>query len=292
MPYYADVALQQRWYMLDPPDNLRVGLPIAVALALRVGALRTVVGQLDGASSAMTRARLARRGARAAVDGARRQSRHVLRRKGGPVSTSASACGFRASSRAARQIAVRVIDAAAAGAYHVAVCAGQWNVGRAGAPPAEAATPVAGDPQLYSAELWFMTPTSYQVFVTVDGPSGQGTAIVPVLALATAERSMDRRLGLVSWQRSGCFSTVGLLTIIGAAVRESVLPPGVGRRRRAPAARTHRDRRGGESSLRSRCGAARAWWSAEAADYGRVGVVPAVRVGSRGARDERRSRVR
>ncbi len=33
MPYYADVAFQHRWYMLDPPAHLSVGLPIAAAIA-------------------------------------------------------------------------------------------------------------------------------------------------------------------------------------------------------------------------------------------------------------------
>jgi hypothetical protein len=163
-------------------------------------------------------------------------------------------------------IAVRIIDDTRPDAYHVSVSAGQWNVGRAGAPPAEPAAPVAGDPELYSAELWFMTPTSYQVFVTVDGPSGQGTAIVPVLALATAERTMDRRLGLVL-AALGLFLAVGLLTIIGAAVRESVLPPGVvpdaARRKRARIAIAV-----AAIVVALALGGGRAWWAAEAADYG------------------------
>jgi hypothetical protein len=33
MPYGIDPAFQQRWYTLNPPNNLAVGLPIAVALA-------------------------------------------------------------------------------------------------------------------------------------------------------------------------------------------------------------------------------------------------------------------
>ena len=71
-----------------------------------------------------------------------------------------------------------------------------------------------------------MTATSYQLFVSVDGPGGQGTAVVPVLALATSLRSMDRPLGLVL-AALGVFLAVGMLTIVGAAVRESVLEPGL-----------------------------------------------------------------
>ena len=53
MQYGVDPAMQARWYTLNPPDNLAVGLPIAVVLGVRLGALRPVVGQLDVASAAM-----------------------------------------------------------------------------------------------------------------------------------------------------------------------------------------------------------------------------------------------
>jgi hypothetical protein len=33
MPYYVDAPAQQRWYTLNAPDNLLVGIPIAIALA-------------------------------------------------------------------------------------------------------------------------------------------------------------------------------------------------------------------------------------------------------------------
>jgi len=32
MPYSLDPAFQARWYVVNPPDNLAVGLPIAIAL--------------------------------------------------------------------------------------------------------------------------------------------------------------------------------------------------------------------------------------------------------------------
>jgi hypothetical protein len=147
----------------------------------------------------------------------------------------------------------------------VAVRAGQWNVGLKGAPPPEPAVPVPGDPTLYAAELWFMSPSSYQMAVDVDGPSGAGTAIVPVLALATAERTMPPWLGTVL-AALGVFLTVGFLTIVGAAVRESVLRPG-----EAPdPVRRRRARYGVAGAL---IGAVLilwggyAWWDAEAMAY-------------------------
>lgn len=163
------------------------------------------------------------------------------------------------------QVAVRLVDATSADGYRVSVRAGQWNVGLKGAPPPESAAPVPGDPALYAAELWFMTPSSYQLHVAVDGPSGSGTVVVPVLALATAQRTMPPWLGTVL-AALGAFLTVGLLTIIGAAIRESVLPPGAVpdpvRRRRA---------RLGVSAaalfaILVLWGGSR-WWSAEATGY-------------------------
>ena len=123
------------------------------------------------------------------------------------------------------QVTVRVTGATRAGEYRIGVRAGQWNVGLKGAPPPDIAAPVPGDPTLYAAELWFMTPQAYQMAVDVEGPQGSGTAMVPVMAVATAEREMPRWLGGVLVVL-GLLLTGGLLTLIGAAVRESVLPPG------------------------------------------------------------------
>ncbi len=135
------------------------------------------------------------------------------------------------------QVSVRITDEASARAVQrVSLRASQWNLGIDGAPPPEPAVSVPGDPTLYAAELWFMTATSYQMYVSVDGAQGNGTAVVPVLALATEERPMDRSLGLLL-AGLGVFLSVGMLTIVGCAVRESVLEPGVVpdavRRRRA-----------------------------------------------------------
>jgi hypothetical protein len=165
------------------------------------------------------------------------------------------------------QIAVRLVGAGRPQDHHVTVRAGQWNVGLNGAPPPETAAPVPGDPELYAAELWFMTASSYQMSVAVDGPSGRGSVLVPVLALATAERPMPPWLGAVL-AGLGMFLTAGLLTIIGSAVRESVLPPGVEpdrvRRRRA---------RFGVAVMAILSGLAlwggNRWWNAEASSYSR-----------------------
>lgn len=163
------------------------------------------------------------------------------------------------------QVTVRVDGVTSPDSHRVAVRAGQWNVGMKGAPPPEPAAPVPGDPTLYAAELWFMTPTPYQLNVAIDGPAGAGSVMIPVLALATAQRRMPPWLGGVL-AALAVFLTAGLLTIIGAAVCESGLAPGD---------EPDRTRR-----RRARVGVAIAaavvalalwggniWWSAEASSY-------------------------
>ena len=163
------------------------------------------------------------------------------------------------------EVTVRIAGETAPGSHHVTVQAGQWNVGLKGAPPPEAAAPVPGDPALHAAELWFMTPSSYQLAVSVDGPQGRGIVVVPVMAIATAERPMPRWLGGVL-AALGVFLTAGLLTIIGTAVRESGLPPGA----QPDAARRRRARLGvalaGVLAALALWGGDR-WWAAEASSY-------------------------
>jgi len=163
------------------------------------------------------------------------------------------------------QVTVRLPDAKVASDYRIGIRAGQWNVGLKGAPPAEIAAPVPGDPTLYAAEIWFMTASSYLMAVDVEGPSGSGTATVPVMALATAERPMPTWLGGVLVML-GLILTSGLLTLIGAAVRESVLPPGEepdGKRRRHARLATA----GAVVATTLILWGGSAWWDAEAQAY-------------------------
>jgi hypothetical protein len=163
------------------------------------------------------------------------------------------------------QITVRFPGAQPDVVRSVKVQAIQWDLGVEGAPPPDLATAVPGDRELYAAELWLMVPTSYRVRVLVDGSKGEGTAIVPVVALATAERAMPRGLGY-ALIGLGFFLGVGLLTIVGAAIGESVVPPGA-----APDLRRRRRAR----IAMAVCAAVlilavvggRAWWNAEASSY-------------------------
>ena len=99
------------------------------------------------------------------------------------------------------------------------------DVGLEGAPPPDTASPVPGEAGLYSGDLWLMTTGSYSVEVGVIGSEGEGTVFVPVLAVAERRLGMDPAVG-VGLAAAGLFLFVGALTIVGAAVRESVLEPG------------------------------------------------------------------
>jgi hypothetical protein len=92
------------------------------------------------------------------------------------------------------------------------------------APPAEAAQPVAGEPGLYSGDLWLMSVGGYSIEVRVAGALGQGAARIPVNSVATHQLPLppflaDVLLGL------GTLLTAGFLGIVYAAAGESVLAP-------------------------------------------------------------------
>ncbi|HYR07753.1 MAG TPA: hypothetical protein VEQ60_08285 [Longimicrobium sp.] len=120
------------------------------------------------------------------------------------------------------EISVRVPDG---DVRRVTVQPVRWDLGTRGAPRPDEARPVAGEPRLWSAELWFMDFGSYSVHVAVEGAAGKGTVIVPVPAVATQTLGMKRGMAL-GLAGLGVFLFIGALTIVGAAAREAVLPPG------------------------------------------------------------------
>ena len=121
------------------------------------------------------------------------------------------------------QITVRLLSPQ--GARRVLVLPVYWDPRTAAPPPPDVAERVPGDSTLYSAALWLMTGGSYGVQVTVEGAAGSGTALVPVMAVATRRLALDTPLG-AALLGLGLFLCVGAVTLIGVAVRESDLEPG------------------------------------------------------------------
>jgi hypothetical protein len=122
-----------------------------------------------------------------------------------------------------------------------------------------------GDSTLYGAALWLMTSGSYSVQVTVEGDAGTGSSQVPVMAVATRRLALDWSLG-AGLLAFGVFLCVGAITLVGAAVRESGLEPGVTPDPR----RTRRARIAMAVSVAVLAGAllgGRAWWNAVDAQY-------------------------
>jgi len=141
----------------------------------------------------------------------------------------------------------------------------KWNAGRKGAPPPDVARLVPGETNLYSAQLWIMEGGSQSIEVELAGSAGAGRVTIPMDAVATRVLTMTPLLGgiLVAL---GVVLFALLVSIIGAAVRESVLEPGRSvdqpRRLAAGVAMT-----AGAAILVVLLWGGRRWWDAEAADY-------------------------
>ena len=94
-----------------------------------------------------------------------------------------------------------------------------------GAPPPEPASPVEGDPGLFLGKLWIMSGGSNSVTVNVSGSKGSGKVVVPVVVVAYSRLKLDKPMG-AGLAAMGIFLFAGLVTIVGAAVREGSLVPG------------------------------------------------------------------
>ena len=103
----------------------------------------------------------------------------------------------------------------------------RWDAGRKGAPPPDRALPVKGETNLFSTELWLMNFGAYSIFVDVAGNLGKGTAIVPLNSVSNTRLEMSKG-GVIGFSVAGFVLVVLLVFIVGAAVRESVLPPNAG----------------------------------------------------------------
>ncbi|HEX5076390.1 MAG TPA: hypothetical protein VFW03_24480 [Gemmatimonadaceae bacterium] len=105
-----------------------------------------------------------------------------------------------------------------------------------GTPPPDLASPIPQSPSWYRTRLWVMSPGSNSVTVSVSGARGEGTVVVPLVALPGRRLQFNGALAVVL-SIAGIVLALGLFTIVGATVREGVLPPGVEpdaqRRRRA-----------------------------------------------------------
>jgi hypothetical protein len=143
-----------------------------------------------------------------------------------------------------------------------------WRAGTKGAPTGDDARRVAGSPGLFTGQLWLMATGAYSVNVTVTGPAGSGTVVVPVASVATGQLALSP---LLRWLLAllGTLLVAGVITAIHAAAGESQVEPGEA----TPPERKRRARNAAILAVPAMAfiifGGAN-WWNAEATRYKRT----------------------
>lgn len=93
------------------------------------------------------------------------------------------------------------------------------------APTPDVAQRSKDDPQFFTGTLWMMAFGSWQVRVEADGDRGKGRLSVPVPALALRSATMQKGIGVFLFGLM-LFLAIGLVSIVGAGVREAQLDQG------------------------------------------------------------------
>jgi hypothetical protein len=94
------------------------------------------------------------------------------------------------------------------------------------APPPDRMTRSEADPQFFAGKLWLMESGSWQVRMDASGAQGKAQLAVPVPAYAQRTLGMQKTTGMLLAALMA-FLTLSLVSIFGAAARESQLEPGV-----------------------------------------------------------------
>jgi len=81
------------------------------------------------------------------------------------------------------------------------------------------------DSKLFTGSVWIMSIGSWQVRIQANGAQGPGELSVPVAALPARTKGMQAALGSVLFGLI-LFLAVGVVSIVGACVREGQLEPG------------------------------------------------------------------
>jgi hypothetical protein len=132
-------------------------------------------------------------------------------------------------------------------------------------PTADAMKVSKDDAQFFTGSLWLMSTGSWQVRFQVEGTLGSAVASVPVAAMSTQILKMQRPLGSLLGVL-GLVLVLGMAGIVGAAVMEARLRPGV----EPDAARRRGGLIAGGVALVLALVAVYwggKWWNVEAADY-------------------------
>ena len=154
--------------------------------------------------------------------------------------------------------------------------------GDEGSPEAEPLKAV-GDGR-YEGAIWFMQSGSTSIELTLNGPDGKSTVVVPMLATSTATREMPAGTG-VGLAVMGLLLMAMLVTIVGASNADGVSKPGVaavknlGRRRLIGMAV-------GGVLLITVLSGGRMWWNSWADEYRNYQLYKPVPLISKAVQDE------
>lgn len=128
------------------------------------------------------------------------------------------------------------------------------------------------DAQFFTGSLWLMSVGAWQVRIHAEGDQGSGELSVPVSALPARTRTMQTGIGALLFGLM-LILAVGIVSIVGASVREGQLDPGL---EPSPS----RIRRAGKIMAVTAAIVAAIlvfgnwWWNDEARDYARIVYKP------------------
>ena len=99
-----------------------------------------------------------------------------------------------------------------------------WYVGDEGTPQADELLPVEGEAGHFRGLIWLMDAGTSGIEIEIKGNSGEGSVLVPVMAVSTRQKSMDPALG---WALLGLCALLVILmvTIISASVSDGMVKP-------------------------------------------------------------------
>jgi hypothetical protein len=99
-----------------------------------------------------------------------------------------------------------------------------WFAGDEGTPTADEILPVEGEPGHFRGIVWLMSAGTSGIEIEINGNTGNGKVIVPVMAVSTAQKEMPASLG---WILLGLCTLLVILmiTIIGASVSDGLVKP-------------------------------------------------------------------
>ena len=150
-------------------------------------------------------------------------------------------------------------------------------------PVADAMKRSAQDPHFFTGALWIMASGSWQVRFNVKGAQGAGVLSIPVPATSSSTLGMQKGMAAML-AGLGLLLVMGVVGIVGAAVRDAQLPPGA---TASPKSRK-RSRIAMAVALVLMIGAVvfgKYWWGLEADDYARYVYKPLTMQAAVGADD-------